>query len=222
MWKTRFRCCACGYFSFRKPWYLRAAHSPGCTFVFGLYRCRTLVRARTSTLRISTVFCFSDPFLLPSPFSSFLLPPLSFLQPVSLRLARMGIRHRPFYRIVAAHKEFKRDGRFLDRWVFSATHAQHTQHTRALIYLASRVRETGAVSGSLCPSPPRVSPRSLCVSPYFPFRQPPSLSFSVAVAMSAFLHDGFGHLFRVAWLISARLDLVPPAALGLFHRRPAH
>eukprot|EP00729_Bicosta_minor_P019953 gene19953-23366_t len=36
-------------------------------------------------------------------------------QPVSLRLARMGIRHRPFYRIVAAHKEFQRDGRFLER-----------------------------------------------------------------------------------------------------------
>eukprot|EP00039_Didymoeca_costata_P024717 m.11222 g.11222 ORF g.11222 m.11222 type:complete len:112 (-) comp4402_c0_seq1:155-490(-) len=35
---------------------------------------------------------------------------------VAIRLARsMGHRHRPFYRIVVADKQFKRDGRFLER-----------------------------------------------------------------------------------------------------------
>ncbi|MFN3534154.1 MAG: 30S ribosomal protein S16 [Desulfatiglandales bacterium] len=34
--------------------------------------------------------------------------------PVRLRLMRMGAKKRPFFRIVAAHKEAKRDGRFLE------------------------------------------------------------------------------------------------------------
>ncbi len=34
---------------------------------------------------------------------------------VKLRLARGGRKKRPFYRIVAAHSEFKRDGRFLEK-----------------------------------------------------------------------------------------------------------
>lgn len=33
---------------------------------------------------------------------------------VKLRLARHGTKKRPFYRIVAAHKEFARNGRFLE------------------------------------------------------------------------------------------------------------
>lgn len=33
---------------------------------------------------------------------------------VKIRLARFGAKKRPFYRIVAAHGEFKRDGRFLE------------------------------------------------------------------------------------------------------------
>lgn len=33
---------------------------------------------------------------------------------VKLRLMRMGARNRPFYRIVAADEEAKRDGRFLE------------------------------------------------------------------------------------------------------------
>jgi small subunit ribosomal protein S16 len=33
---------------------------------------------------------------------------------VVLRLARLGQRNRPFYRIVATRKESRRDGRFLD------------------------------------------------------------------------------------------------------------
>jgi small subunit ribosomal protein S16 len=34
---------------------------------------------------------------------------------VSLRLARHGKRHRPFYHIVAATKSARRDGRFLEK-----------------------------------------------------------------------------------------------------------
>jgi small subunit ribosomal protein S16 len=33
---------------------------------------------------------------------------------VKLRLKRMGSKKRPFYRIVAAHNRFQRDGRFLE------------------------------------------------------------------------------------------------------------
>jgi len=33
---------------------------------------------------------------------------------VKIRLARHGAKKRPFYRIVAAHKEFARNGRFLE------------------------------------------------------------------------------------------------------------
>ncbi len=33
---------------------------------------------------------------------------------VKIRLARHGTKKRPFYRIVAAHKEFARNGRFLE------------------------------------------------------------------------------------------------------------
>ncbi len=33
---------------------------------------------------------------------------------VKIRLARFGAKKRPFYRIVAAHGEFQRDGRFLE------------------------------------------------------------------------------------------------------------
>ncbi len=33
---------------------------------------------------------------------------------VSIRLQRFGAKKRPFYRIVAADKRFKRDGRFLE------------------------------------------------------------------------------------------------------------
>jgi len=33
---------------------------------------------------------------------------------VKIRLQRAGARNRPFYRIVAAHVEAKRDGRFLE------------------------------------------------------------------------------------------------------------
>ena len=34
---------------------------------------------------------------------------------VKIRLARMGAKKRPFYRIVAAHADSPRDGRFLER-----------------------------------------------------------------------------------------------------------
>ncbi len=34
--------------------------------------------------------------------------------PVKIRLTRMGAKKRPFYRIVAADSEAKRDGRFLE------------------------------------------------------------------------------------------------------------
>ncbi len=34
--------------------------------------------------------------------------------PVVLRLTRMGAKKRPFYRIIAADSEAKRDGRFLE------------------------------------------------------------------------------------------------------------
>lgn len=33
---------------------------------------------------------------------------------VRLRLTRMGRKKKPFYRVVAAHSEAKRDGRFLE------------------------------------------------------------------------------------------------------------
>lgn len=33
---------------------------------------------------------------------------------VSIRMTRRGTKKKPFYRIVAAHSEFKRDGRFLE------------------------------------------------------------------------------------------------------------
>ena len=33
---------------------------------------------------------------------------------VKIRLARMGAKKKPFYRVVVADAEFKRDGRFLD------------------------------------------------------------------------------------------------------------
>lgn len=33
---------------------------------------------------------------------------------VRIRLQRAGAKRRPFYRIVAAHSEYKRDGRFLE------------------------------------------------------------------------------------------------------------
>ena len=33
---------------------------------------------------------------------------------VVIRLSRHGTKSKPFYRVVAAHKEFPRDGRFLE------------------------------------------------------------------------------------------------------------
>lgn len=33
---------------------------------------------------------------------------------VKIRLARMGAKKRPFYRVVVADEKFKRDGRFLE------------------------------------------------------------------------------------------------------------
>ena len=33
---------------------------------------------------------------------------------IKLRLARYGSKKRPFYRVVAAHNDFQRDGRFLE------------------------------------------------------------------------------------------------------------
>ena len=34
---------------------------------------------------------------------------------VKIRLARMGAKKKPIYRIIAANEDFKRDGRFLEK-----------------------------------------------------------------------------------------------------------
>lgn len=73
--------------------------------------------------------------------------------PLRIRLARHGAKKRPFYRIVVAHSEAPRDGRFLEiigTYDPKQTPAQVTLKEDQLAYWLSRgARPTGTVASLL-------------------------------------------------------------------------
>ena len=69
---------------------------------------------------------------------------------VKIRLARHGGRKRPFYRIVVAHSESPRDGRFIEQVGFydpgQSPAIVQLKNDRLATWLAKGARPTGTVA----------------------------------------------------------------------------